>query len=90
MMNHYEQTLLKLIDTQIESATDDELFAGGYLRDHISLAAVSCEEDAINSVDELKRRIIASLEQSKTELSPSDQAIVMSLWDNLQRKADLQ
>ena len=47
MIHDYEQKLLQLIDDNIDSATDDELFAGGYLRGHISLAVADCEQQGI-------------------------------------------
>ncbi len=37
-IQEYEEKLLKLIDDGIDTATDDELFAGGYLRGHISIS----------------------------------------------------
>ncbi len=37
-IHDFEHKLLGLIDGMVATATDDELFAGGYLRGHISLA----------------------------------------------------
>ncbi|MCA0934550.1 YfcL family protein [Vibrio alginolyticus] len=87
MIIEFEEKLLELIDARIETASDDELFAGGYLRGHISLSAASCEEDGINDIDELKVRIANSLDQARTELSPSDRIIVGDLWQELQAQA---
>ncbi|OLQ91770.1 hypothetical protein BIY22_17600 [Vibrio panuliri] len=83
MIIEFEEKLLELIDARIATASDDELFAGGYLRGHISLSAASCEEEGINDVEELKLRIIASLEQARSELSPADRTIVNDLWNEL-------
>ncbi|MEX3073668.1 YfcL family protein [Vibrio alginolyticus] len=87
MIIEFEEKLLELIDARIETASDDELFAGGYLRGHISLSAASCEEDGINDIDELKVRIATSLDKARTELSPSDRIIVGDLWQELQAQA---
>lgn len=87
MIIEFEEKLLELIDERITSASDDELFAGGYLRGHISLSAASCEEDGINDVEELKQRIVASLEQARTELTPADRCIVNDLWLELANNA---
>ncbi len=87
MIIEFEEKLLELIDARIETASDDELFAGGYLRGHISLSAASCEEDGINELDELKSRIANSLDQARSELSPADQVIVSDLWQELQAQA---
>lgn len=86
MIIEYEEKLLELIDTRIESASDDELFAGGYLRGHISLSAAACEEEGINDIATLCKRIDDSLEKAKSELTPADQVVVASLWAELQAK----
>ncbi|MGX9417251.1 YfcL family protein [Vibrio sp. RC27] len=83
MIIEFEEKLLELIDARIETASDDELFAGGYLRGHVSLSAASCEEEGIDDVAELKQRIIASLEEARSELSPADRLIVQGVWDDL-------
>ncbi|HHP5763964.1 TPA: YfcL family protein [Vibrio parahaemolyticus] len=87
MIIEFEEKLLELIDARIENASDDELFAGGYLRGHISLSAASCEEDGINDVEELKSRIANSLEEARAELTPADRVIVSNLWQELQSQA---
>lgn len=84
MIIEFEEKLLELIDTRIENASDDELFAGGYLHGHISLSAASCEEEGIEDVEVLKSRIAASLEDARAELSPADRIIVSDLWQELQ------
>ncbi|MBT0081701.1 YfcL family protein [Vibrio alginolyticus] len=87
MIIEFEEKLLELIDARIETASDDELFAGGYLRGHISLSAASCEEEGICDITELKSRIESSLEDARTELSPADRVIVSDLWQELQAQA---
>ena len=87
MIIEFEEKLLELIDARIETASDDELFAGGYPRGHISLSAASCEEEGISDITELKSRIESSLEDARTELSPADRAIVSDLWQELQAQA---
>ncbi|EOV0868801.1 YfcL family protein [Vibrio parahaemolyticus] len=87
MIIEFEEKLLELIDARIENASDDELFAGGYLRGHISLSAASCEDDGINDVEELKSRIANSLEEARAELTPADRVIVSDLWQELQLQA---
>ncbi|MGR5120305.1 YfcL family protein [Vibrio astriarenae] len=83
MIIEFEENLLALIDQRIETASDDELFAGGYLRGHISLSAAECEEQSINDIEVLKQQIEASLDQAKSELSPADRVIVHDLWKEL-------
>lgn len=80
MIIEFEEKLLELIDARISSASDDELFAGGYLRGHISLSAAACEEEDIHDIDVLKSRIEASLDAARSELTPADRVIVNELW----------
>tara|TARA_Y100001956_G_scaffold66053_1_gene67415 strand:+ start:421 stop:684 length:264 start_codon:yes stop_codon:yes gene_type:complete len=87
MIIEFEEKLLELIDARISSASDDELFAGGYLRGHISLSAASCEEEGINDIDTLKARIDASLDAARSELTPADRIIVNDLWQELANQA---
>ncbi|MEZ8786628.1 YfcL family protein [Vibrio splendidus] len=87
MIIEFEEKLLEVIDARIENASDDELFAGGYLRGHISLSVASCEEDGIEDVAEVKLRIEKSLEDARSELTPADRTIVHDLWVELQNQA---
>ncbi|AMF93818.1 YfcL family protein [Vibrio fluvialis] len=87
MIIEFEEKLLELIDTRIATASDDELFAGGYLRGHISLSAAACEDDGVQDVEELKNRIEQSLEAARSELNPADRVIVSDLWRELAAQA---
>lgn len=83
MIHDYEQKLLQLIDDNIDNATDDELFAGGYLRGHISLAVADCEQQGITDIAQMQQKVKQSLLDAKSELSPSDFLIVSKLLQQL-------
>ncbi len=85
MITEFEEQLLEQIDNAVETASDDELFAGGYLRGHISLSAAACEAAGEDDIQKLKARIEQSLEEAKGELSPADRAVVFALWNTLQK-----
>lgn len=87
MIIEFEEKLLELIDARIATASDDELFAGGYLRGHISLSAAACEEEGINDLNTFKNRIEHSLDLARSELSPADRIIVSDLWQELAAQA---
>ncbi|MEZ8605614.1 YfcL family protein [Vibrio sp. 10N.222.54.B12] len=87
MIIEFEEKLLEVIDARIENASDDELFAGGYLRGHISLSVASCEDEGIEDVAEVKARIEQSLDDARSELTPADRTIVNDLWVELQNQA---
>ena len=87
MIIEFEEKLLEVIDARIENASDDELFAGGYLRGHISLSVASCEEEGIEDLAEVKARIEKSLDDARSELTPADRTIVNDLWGELQNQA---
>ncbi|OBU31396.1 YfcL family protein [Photobacterium phosphoreum] len=83
MIHDYEQKLLQLIDDNIDSATDDELFAGGYLRGHISLAVADCEQQGITDIAQMQQKVKQSMLDAKNELSPSDWLLVQQYSDKL-------
>lgn len=87
MIAEFEARILALIDDMVEHASDDELFASGYLRGHLTLAVADLDED--HSADALYRNVTQSLETaiSAGELSPRDQALVKDMWDTLYQKA---
>ncbi|WP_318456189.1 YfcL family protein [Photobacterium leiognathi] len=80
-IQEYEEKLLQLIDDGIDTATDDELFAGGYLRGHISLAAAESENELQLSV--MKEKVEQSIADAKSELSPSDYVLVCQMWQKV-------
>ncbi len=83
MIIEYEEKWLEKIDSSVETASEDELFAGGYLRGHISLSAAACEQEGINDIALFKEKVDNSLEKAKSELSPADRIIVNDLWLSL-------
>ncbi|MEC6831840.1 YfcL family protein [Photobacterium toruni] len=83
MIHDYEHKLLQLIDDNIDSATDDELFAGGYLRGHISLSAADCEQQGITDIAQMQQKVKQSLLDAKSELNPSDWQLVQQYSDKL-------
>ncbi|HIF9252185.1 TPA: YfcL family protein [Photobacterium damselae] len=82
-IQEFEEKLLQYIDDSIDTATDDELFAGGYLRGHISLAAAECESHSLTSVNEILIKISSSIESAKSELNPSDYRLICNFWNKL-------
>ncbi len=44
MIAEFEARILALIDEMVEHASDDELFASGYLRGHLTLAVAALEQ----------------------------------------------
>ena len=65
------------------------LFAGGYLRGHLTLAVAELDAGEDHSAEALYANVTSSLEKaiSAGELSPRDQALVKEMWDALFQKA---
>lgn len=82
-MIELEETLLSAIDDNVENADDNQLFAEGYLRGHISLAAAACEAQGLEGAQALKSQIEHSLHEARSELSPADQTLVFETWQKL-------
>ena len=63
-IHDFEHKLLGLIDSMVATATDDELFAGGYLRGHISLAVARAELEGKTLVRDVKSYVLRSLNEA--------------------------
>lgn len=89
MIAECEARILALIDDMVEHASDDELFAGGYLRGHLTLAVAEAEEQGDTTLQALYQRVCDSVEQAikNGELSPPDQILVNGMWDDLFQRA---
>ncbi|MEQ5125901.1 YfcL family protein [Providencia zhijiangensis] len=85
MLADFETRILTRIDDMVEHASDDELFAGGYLRGHLTLAVAELEEENETSVDALYQRVELSIQNAikAGELTPPDQILVLGMWKTL-------
>ena len=90
MIAEFETRILALIDEMVETASDDELFASGYLRGHLTLAVADLEHGEDHSPEALHAAVSNSLEKAiqAGELSPRDQSLVQGMWDNLYQQAN--
>jgi hypothetical protein len=89
MIAEFETRILALIDGMVETASDDELFASGYLRGHLTLAVAELEHGEDHTAEALHGAVSNSLEKAiqAGELSPRDQSLVLGMWDNLYQQA---
>lgn len=89
-IHDFEHKLLGLIDSMVATATDDELFAGGYLRGHISLAVARAELEGKTLVRDVKSYVLRSLNEAilQGELSEEDEKLVQTMWSRLQQDAE--
>lgn len=89
MIAAFEARILALIDDMVEHASDDELFASGYLRGHLTLAVAELEAGDDHSAEAVHQKVTESLQKAigAGELTPRDQALVSGMWDTLFQKA---
>ncbi|MCU5772816.1 YfcL family protein [Erwiniaceae bacterium BAC15a-03b] len=89
MIAEFESRILALIDDMVEHASDDELFASGYLQGHLTLAVAEMELTGEHTAEALQIQVQKSLHKAidAGELSPRDQALVIGMWDNLYLQA---
>ena len=89
MLIEIETKILTMIDDMVEDATDDQLFAGGYIRGHLTQSVAELELQGKTSAAALKQQVEESLQQAirQQELSPPDQVLVLDLWQELYLKA---
>ncbi|CAK6490815.1 hypothetical protein PANNVG_01045 [Pantoea sp. Nvir] len=85
MIAEFEARILALIDDMVDHASDDELFASGYLRGHLTLAVAEIEQSGEHTPEALQIQVANSLQNAIAagELSPRDQVLVVGMWDNL-------
>ena len=90
-MNEYIEQAQQFFDDLVDRASDDELFAGGYLRGHFDLAVGYAQvEQAELSIAELNQHVEESLVKAyrNGELNEEDKALVVSIWEQVQRLAN--
>lgn len=84
----YIQALADYFDQSVATATDDQLFATGYLRGHIDLAVGTLQlQELPFSVSTLQQQVTQSLEHAigAGELNENDQVLVNQIWSHLQQ-----
>lgn len=82
------QAMADYFDQSVATASDDQLFAAGYLRGHIDLAVGTLQlQELPFSVDTLQQQVSQSLQQAITagELNDTDQLLVIGIWQQLQQ-----
>ena len=78
-------------DELVDKASDDELFAGGYLRGHFDLAVGYAQVEGIDiSPDELNNNVEKSLVKAyrSGELDENDKSLVVNIWEQVKLLVD--
>ena len=87
---HFIARAAEFFDQLVPVATDDELFASGYLRGHVDLAVGTLQlTEQPFSVATLLQQVNSSLEQAiaQGELNATDELLVQDIWQRLQQAA---
>ena len=87
---NYIDAAQQYFDDLVIKATDDELFAGGYLRGHYDLAVGYAEvEELTISIDELNETVEQSLVKAyrNGELNEEDKTLVVRLCEEVKALA---
>lgn len=85
---NYITAMADYFDQSVATASDDQLFAAGYLRGHIDLAVGTLQlQEQPFSVDTLQQQVTQSLQQAiqAGELNENDQKLVVDIWQQLQQ-----
>ncbi|KMW72366.1 hypothetical protein TI10_15520 [Photorhabdus luminescens subsp. luminescens] len=92
MLAEFETRILAQIDDMVDHASDDELFAGGYLRGHLTLAVAELEQEGADTAEQLHNRVEESIQNAikAGELAPPDQVLVLNTWQRLLDNAKTQ
>jgi hypothetical protein len=84
----YINAMADYFDQSVATASDDQLFAAGYLRGHIDLAVGTLQlQEQPFSVETLQQQVMQSLQQAiqAGELNEHDQTLVIDIWQQLQQ-----
>ena len=87
---NYIDAAQQYYDDLVIKATDDELFAGGYLRGHFDLAVGYAEVEQLTmSIEQLNETVELSLVKAyrNGELNEQDKALVVRLWEEVKALA---
>ncbi|RRS08220.1 MULTISPECIES: YfcL family protein [unclassified Pseudoalteromonas] len=87
LLVEYVEKAQQFFDDLVDRASDDELFAGGYLRGHFDLAVGYAQvEEADLTVEELNAQVESSLVKAyrNGELNDDDKAHVVTIWEQVQ------
>ncbi|AFJ46325.1 YfcL family protein [Shimwellia blattae] len=89
MIAEFESHILAQIDKMVEHASDDELFASGYLRGHLTLAVAELEQHGEPTPQALNDQVVHSIEKAiqAGELTPRDRVLVQEMWSTLYQQA---
>ncbi|GEK11249.1 YfcL family protein [Pseudoalteromonas sp. McH1-7] len=87
LLVEYVEKAQQFFDDLVDRASDDELFAGGYLRGHFDLAVGYAQvEETDLTVEELNAQVESSLVKAyrNGELNDDDKAHVVTIWEQVQ------
>jgi len=87
---NYIDAAQQYFDDSVVKATDDALFAGGYLRGHFDLAVGYAEVEKLTiSIDELNETVEQRLVKAyrNGELNEEDKTLVARLWEEVKALA---
>lgn len=91
MPERFIDAVANLFDALVPVASDDELFASGYLRGHFDLAVGTLQvADEPFAAADVVKQVNTTLEQAinNGELSEQDQQHVAAIWQRIQQLAD--
>lgn len=83
---HFIQHAAEYFDQLVPVATDDELFAAGYLRGHVDLVVGTLQvSEQPFDVEQITSNVAASLQQAimQGELNAADEQQVRAVWQQL-------
>ncbi|RZQ53202.1 hypothetical protein CWB73_13390 [Pseudoalteromonas phenolica] len=86
LFQQYVESAQQFFDDLVDRASDDELFAGGYLRGHFDLAVGYAQVEGEDlTPEELNEQIEKSLVKAyrNGELTDDDKTHVVNIWEQV-------
>ncbi|MBY5922123.1 YfcL family protein [Ferrimonas balearica] len=86
MLERWDEICHQWVAEHLESGNDDEVFASGYLQGHFAVVLASLEQEPEVTLESLKSRMEAHLDEARSELEPADMALVQGAWAELAQR----
>ncbi|GAA5190918.1 YfcL family protein [Ferrimonas gelatinilytica] len=86
MLERWDEICHQWVAQLLETGSDDEVFASGYLQGHFAVALSELEQNEAPQWADLKASLEQKLSAARSELAPSDLALIQAAWGQLAQR----
>ncbi|GAA4872321.1 YfcL family protein [Ferrimonas pelagia] len=86
MLERWDEICHEWTGELLQSGSDDEVFASGYLQGHFAVVLSQLEQNEAPTLDGLQAKMADVLGAAKSELSPQDLVLIQNAWQQLNQR----